>query len=386
MKLLPHQYKAKKICSRCVMDDTVPGIQFDRNGVCNFCQIHKRFEKRFPLGKEGKQKLNKIINTIKKRGKGKKYDCIVGVSGGVDSTYCAYLAKKWELRVLAVHLDNGWNSKEAEHNIETIVNNFDFDLCTEKVNWEEFRELQIAFLEASVSDIEVPTDVGIYATLYKVAVEEGIPSIINGHSFRTEGTQPLSWTYMDGKYVESVYRQFTGKRLKHFINLKVKNLIYYILIKKIKEYRPLEYMIYDKNKAAKIIKREIGWKDYGGHHFESIYTRFVSSYILPTKFNIDKRKVSLSAQIRSGLLSRKEALEVIKKEYYPKDEIEKDKDYILAKLEISKEQFNRIMNLPIKSHLDYPNYHSIIRKLKLFIKLACRLKLLPDVVYEKYAK
>jgi len=351
--------------------------------VCNFCELHEKLEKKYPIDET---LLLQIIDKIKTRGKNKKYDCVIGVSGGVDSTYLIYMAKKWGLRPLAVHLDNGWNSDMAVNNLQQIVKELGVDLRIEKVNWDEFRELQIAFLKASVPDIEIPTDVGIYATLFKIAAEEKIPSIINGHSFRTEGTQPLNWTYMEGKYVESVYKQFYGRRLKHFGNLKIQNLIYYILIKRIKEYRPLEYMIYDKKEAAKVINKKISWQDYGGHHFESIYTRFMASYILPTKFNIDKRKVTLSAQIRSGLLSRKEASDIIKKEYYPGDKIESDRDYIFTKLKISEEQFNEIMNLPIKNHLDYPTYHSTIKKLKLFIKLACILNLLPDIVYEKYAK
>ncbi len=374
---------AIKICTKCILDTTILDIKFDENGVCNFCELHKALEKKYPIDEA---LLQQIIDEIKNRGKNKRYDCVIGVSGGVDSTYLIYMAKKWGLRPLAVHLDNGWNSDIAENNLQQIVKKLDVDLRIEKVNRDEFRELQIAFLKASVPDIEIPTDVGIYVTLYKVASEEDIPSIINGHSFRTEGTQPLSWTYMEGKYVESVYRQFSGRHLKHFSNLKIKNLIYYILIKRIKEYRPLEYMIYDKKEAAKVINKEINWQDYGGHHFESIYTRFVASYILPTKFNIDKRKVTFSAQIRSGLLSRKDALNIIRKEYYPRDKIENDKNYILEKLKISEKQFNEIMNLPIKNHLYYPTYHSTIRRMKLFIKLACILKLLPDVVYEKYAK
>ena len=215
-----------KTCNNCVLDTTIPTIKFDNDGVCNFCALHNKFEEKFPLGEQGKQKLNETIRIIKKRGKNKKYDCIVGISGGVDSTYCAYLAKEWGLRVLTVHLNNGWNSPEADHNIKMIADKLGFDLRIEKVNWEEFRNLQIAFLKASVSDIEIPTDVGIYATLYKVAAEEDVPSIINGHSFRQEGSQPISWTYMDGKYILSVYKKFTGKKLKHFNNVRIKEMFY----------------------------------------------------------------------------------------------------------------------------------------------------------------
>lgn len=376
----------RQICSKCVMDITVPNINFDSEGICNFCHLHDKLESRYPLGEKGEKRLNQLINEIKRRGKNKKYDCIIGVSGGVDSTYCAYLAKKWGLRVLAVHLDNGWNSEEAAHNIKTIADKLGFNSRIEKVDWPEFKQLQIAFLKASVPDIEIPTDIGIYATLYKVAAEKNIVSIINGHSFRQEGTQPVYWTYMDGRYIESVYKKFTGKRLKYFNNLKMKDMFYYSVLKRIKEYRPLEYIDYDKKQAAEILKNELGWRNYGGHHFESVYTRFVASYILPQKFNIDKRKVSLSAKIRSMKLLREEALEILNEPYYPIDMIEKDKDFILNRLELSEEEFNTIMKMPLRSHFDYPNYRSLIKKFRWHVKLATNIGLIPIVFYEKYVR
>ena len=375
-----------RICARCVSDITMKEIKFDENGVCNFCKLQENLEKKYPLGAEGEQNILRIINEIKNRGRNKKYECIVGISGGVDSTYCAFLAKKWDLRVLAVHLDNGWNSLEAEHNIKTLVEKLGIDLKVVNVEEEEFNKLQISFLKASVPEIEIPTDIGIYATLYKIAAEENILYIINGHSIRQEGTQPLSWTYMDGKYVDSVYTKFTNNRLKYFNNLKIANMMYYLFFKRIKEYRPLEFLDYNKKKAGKVLAEEIDWQDYGGHHFESIYTRFVASYILPTKFNIDKRKVSLSAKVRSGKLSRKDALIILNEEYYPEEKIKRDKEYVLSKLGLSKKEFGEIMASPIKTHNDYKTYLKTIKRFRFFIKIACKLKLLPSVFYEKYAK
>lgn len=378
---------SKRICNRCVSDTTMPDIKFDENGVCDFCQLHDKFEKKYPLGKVGDEAIKKIVSEIKRKGKKKKYDCVVGISGGTDSTYCLYLAKKWGLRPLAVHLNNGWNSEIAENNIKNIVNKLKVDLKTIRVNWEEFKDLQIAFLKASIPDIEIPTDIGIYKTLFNVAAKGYIPSVINGHSFRTEGTSPKGWTYMDGKYIESVYKKFGKfKKLKHFANLKILNLFYYVFIKRIKEYRPLEYTDYDKEEAGKILEKEVGWKYYGGHHFESIYTRFVASYILPTKFNIDKRKVSLSAQVRTGKITRDKALEIINDEYYPEEKIKEDKEFVLNKLGISNEEFDGIMNLPVETHHDYKTYLTTIKKFRFFIKIACKLKLLPEILYEKYAK
>lgn len=374
-------------CSRCIMDTTVSSITFDGKGVCNYCKMHDLLEQKYPLGEKGQEKINKIIEEIKRKGKNKKHDCIVGVSGGTDSTYCIYLAKKWGLRPLAVHLDNGWNSEVASNNMKLATRKLGIDLKVIQVNWEEFKDLQIAFLKASVPDAEIPTDIGIYATLFKVAAEESIPSIINGHSFRTEGTQPIYWTYMDGRYIESVYKQFSGNnKLRDFPNLKISNLIYYTFVKKIKEYRPLEYLDYEKSEAAELLEKELNWENYGGHHYESIYTRFVTSYILMKKFNIDKRKVSLSAQARSGKMSRGDALEKLNEQPYPDDKIKKDMDYVLERLGLSTEEFEGLMSSPPKYFVDYPTYHSTIRKLRFLIKIACSFKLLPEVLYEKYAK
>lgn len=375
----------KKICSRCILDSTVPNIKFDEDGICNFCKLHDKLERKYPLGAEGQQKIKQFVEEIKSKGKNKKYDCVIGISGGTDSTYCLYLAKKWGLRPLAVHLDNGWNSETAVNNIKNATEKLGVDLKTIKVDKDEFRDLQIAFLKASVSDAEIPTDIGVYATLYKVAAEEGIPFIINGHSFRTEGTAPIDWTYMDGKYIENVYDKFGKGKLKNFTNLKIPNLLYYLFIKGIKEFRPLEYIEYNKVKAGKILEKELGWQYYGGHHYESIYTRFIASYVLPKKFNIDKRKVSLSARVRSKQLTRDEALKKLEEDPYPEDKIEEDKNYITKKLGLTKEEFDQILSQKPKSFRDYKTYYSYIRMLRLPIKIACKLKLLPEIFYEKYA-
>lgn len=376
-----------RICSRCILGTTVPDIKFDEKGVCNYCKIHDKFEEKYPLNENGKEKLRELINKIKLKGKNKKYDCVVGISGGTDSTYCLYLIKKMGLRPLAVHLDNGWDSQIAVDNMKKAVEKLGVDLKTIKVDWEEFRDLQIAFLKASVPDAEIPTDIAIYSILYRVAAELGVHFVLNGHSFRTEGTAPISWTYMDGKYLESVHKRFgRNKKLKSFPSLKISHLFYYVFIKGIKEYRPLEYIDYDKVEAGKILHKELGWKYYGGHHYESIYTRFVVSHILMEKFNIDKRKVSLSAHIRSGKMTKKKALEILTEKPYPDEKINEDKLYILEKLGLTKEEFDKIMSFPIQSFIDYPSYYKLIRKLRFFIKIACKLKLVPEILYEKYAK
>ena len=379
-----HHYE---ICSKCILDITVPNIEFDENGECNYCKMHELLAQKYPNGKKGQEKISSIIEEIKRRGKNKKYDCIVGISGGTDSTYCLYLTKKWDLRPLAVHLDNNWNSEIAINNIRKVTNGLNIDLKIVNVDWEEFKDLQIAFLKGSVPEAEIPSDIGIYSTLFKIAAEENISSVINGHSFRTEGTSPLGWTYMDGKYIESVYKKYGEKnKLRNFSNLKILNLFYYIFLKRIKEYRPLEYLDYNKVEAGKILEKEIGWQYYGGHHYESIYTRFIILYILMKKFNIDKRKVSLSAQVRSGIISRQVALEKIKNVPYPDYKIQSDKDYILKKLDLNEIEFEKIISSPIKSFQDYKTYYSLIKKFKFFIKITSKLNLVPQILYEKYAK
>lgn len=371
----------QKICSRCISDISIPGIRFDEKGICNFCRIHDELEKQYPRDELGQQKLNQIINEIKRKGKNKKYDCVVGISGGTDSTYCLYMAKKLGLRPLAVHFDNGWDSDIAINNMKNAVTKLDVDLKTVTCDWEEYKNLQISFLKASVPDAEMPTDIAIISALYRVAAEEGIHYVINGHSFRTEGTMPLRWSYGDGRYIKSVHKKFGKAKLKTFPNLTIADLLYYVFVKRIHVVPLLAYIDYRKEEAKKILEKELGWTYYGGHHFESIYTRFISSYLLPKKFGIDKRKIDYSALIRSEQMTREEALEKLKEPFIAEKELV---EHCIKKLGLSSEQFEEIMSSEPKSFLDYPTYYPIIRALRVPIKLACKLGLLPEIFYEKY--
>ncbi len=219
MQILPYQYKTNKICSRCVMDDTVKGISFDNNGECTFCKIHDDLERKFPMNRETPRRLELIVDKIKKDGKGKQYDCILGVSGGRDSTYTLYNAVKLGLRPLAVHFDNGWNSEIAVQNIKNATKILGVDLHTHVADWEEFKDLQRSFLFASVPDAEVPTDWVIFSVLFDEAARYNVKYIVHGHSFRTEGTTPITWTYMDGKYIQDVQKRFGKRKLKSFPNM-----------------------------------------------------------------------------------------------------------------------------------------------------------------------
>jgi N-acetyl sugar amidotransferase len=382
MELKPYNYIYSKQCSRCLVDDSVKGIEFDENGECTFCKIHDELEKKYPLNENSKHKLNGLIEKIKKEGKYKKYDCIVGISGGRDSTYTLYSAIKLGLRPLAVHFDNGWNSENAVSNIENLCKNLNVDLYTHVANWEEFKDLQKSFLKASVPDAEVPTDWVIFSVLFQQASKLNIKYIIHGHSFRTEGTTPLTWTYMDGKYVNSVHDKFGKLKLKSFPIMNLSQYLYYSFFKQIKQVRLLYYLPYNEEHILNMLKDEVGWFNYGGKHHESMYTGFFQSYILTRKFNIDKRKLHYSALIRSGQISKADGIENLKKDPYKGGE--ETLNYCLKKLDFSEDEFNNIMNLPIKSFQDYDSYYRLIKRLEKPIKWATDIGLIPETVYRKY--
>lgn len=371
----------QKTCSRCISDSSIPGIRFDENGVCNFCKAHDRLEKAFPLNEIGQQKLNRLVDRIKSKGIKKKYDCIVGVSGGTDSTYALWMAKQLGLRPLAVHFDNGWDSEIAKNNLKNAVSKLGVNLKTVSCDWEEFKDLQISFLKASVPEVDLPTDIAIIATLYRVAAEEGLEYILEGRSFRNEGIAPLGWSYMDGKYLSSVHFQFGHTNLNNFSNLTFRGLLYYALFKKIKYIHLLSFLDYQKEEAKELLEKELNWKYYGGHHYENDYTRFVYSYYLWQKFNVDKRKIGYSAYIRSGQLTREGALEKIKEPYIEDKDLTRQ---VIEKLGISYEEFEKILASEPRSFLDYPTLYPVIKALKIPIKVACKLKLLPELFYEKY--
>jgi N-acetyl sugar amidotransferase len=372
------------ICSRCILDNTVSDIWYDKTGECKYCKIHDEMEIQHSIDENSDSSIIKTINKIKQGGKTKRYDCIVGVSGGRDSTYTLLTAKRMGLNPLAVHFDNGWNSEISVKNIKKACDKLNVDLVTVVADWEEFKDLQISFLKASTPDADIPTDYAIYSVLYDMANKEGVRYILNGHSFRTEGTSPLSWTYMDPLYVNAVHKKFGKiKKIKSFPHMSFIKLQFYIWIKGIREIRLLEFVNYNKKDVDKELEEVLGWQYYGGHHHENLYTKFFQSYYLPVKFNIDKRKTELSALVRSGQISREEALNEVSSNPYKVDlNLVK---YSLTKLGISEDEWQVIMNSPIKSHDDYPTYLPLIKSFKWIIKITVRLKLLPQILYLKYA-
>ena len=375
--------KETKVCSRCVSDTTMSEIKFDSEGVCNFCHLHDKFIEMYPLGQKGQQIINNLVQQIKKDGKGKPFDCIIGLSGGTDSTYLLYWAVEHGLRPLAVSFDNGWNTDIAVRNIRNATEILGVELHTIIADWEEMKDLQRAFLKASVSDADAPTDYAIYSVLHKEAVKAGVKYSLNGHSFRAEGTVPKSWSYFDGRYVKSVLKKHgTLKRIKSFPLMSITRYAYYSLFKRIRDIRIFDYIEYNKAEAKNIIKEKLKWEDYGGHHHENIFTRFFQSYYLPVKFGIDKRKVEYSALMRSGQMTREEALDDLSKPYPFKQE---DVDFVIKKLGFDSDEWDKIMKAPRKTFRDYPSYYSIIKRMKLPLKIAAEMNLVPKILYEKYA-
>jgi len=372
---------AYRICSLTVMDNIAdPDITFGEDGVCNYYHEYKEAEKQFVFeGVEGKQKLNSLVEKIKHYGKGRKYDCLIGLSGGVDSSYVAYLVKQLGIRPLAVHLDNGWNSELAVSNVENIVKTLDLDLYTLVINWEEFKDIQLAYLRASVVDIEVVSDHAIFATMYKLAKEQGISYILSGTNVVTEQIMPPSWLYkkMDFENLKDIHRQFGKRTLKTYPFFDFKKYIYYSSLLKLSPISILNYVPYNKAEIKELITKKLGWRDYGGKHYESIFTKFYQAYILPVKFGIDKRKAHLSTLICSGQITREAALTELATPLYDPEQLALDKEYVLKKLGLSPTEFDDIMNLSPRPHSDFK---SDSKKKELYMNLLKRTEKIRRII------
>jgi N-acetyl sugar amidotransferase len=366
-------------CKQCVMDSIGnPEIHLDDAGICNYCHEYREKEAiRLLKSPQREQALNALVAKIKKAGEGKSYDCLIGVSGGVDSTFTAYFVKKLGLRPLAVHFDNGWNSELAVHNIQKVLEKLDIDLFTYVVNWNEFKDLQMSFLKASTPDGEIPTDHAILATLYQVAGKHNIKFIMSGNNFKTEGVMPRLWAYghIDWKYIKGVHRKFGTKKLKTFPHFTLTRFLWYTLLKRVKIISILNYMDYDKDEAMRVLLEELNWQYYGGKHYESNYTKFYQGIVLPQKFHIDKRKLHLSALILCGQMTRDEALAELIKPVYPPDQISEDTEYVSKKYGISQEELRRIIEAQPQTFLDYPSNFSFHVRLRRFLSFLRKNKL-----------
>lgn len=344
-------------CSVTVMDNIAdPDIRFDEKGICNYYYEYKEAEKNGVLkGAAGEAKIEELAAKIKAAGKGKPYDCLIGLSGGVDSTYVALLVKRLGLRPLAVHLDNGWNSELAVKNVENIITRLGFDLYTLVVNWEEFKDIQLAYLRASVVDIEVVSDHAIFSTMYKLAKEKDIGYIISGTNIVTEHIMPPSWLYqkMDFANLKDIHNRYGKLKLKTYPSFDFKKYVYYTGALKLTPISILNYVPYNKKEIKEVIKKELDWRDYGGKHYESIFTKFYQAYILPEKFHIDKRKSHLSTLICSGQITKEDALKELEQPIYPPADLASDKEYVLKKLGLTPQEFADIMAMPPRRHQEF---------------------------------
>lgn len=359
-----------KICSRCIIDThTYPDIVFDEKGVCNVCHTYDQMAEKFRIEQEelGENYLAKHVEKMKEDGKGRDYDCLIGISGGVDSSYLAILLKEWGLRPLAIHIDNGWNTELAVSNIEKLIKQLDIDLITYVINWEELRDLELSYMAASVIDIDIPNEMASQSMLYQTAAKHNLKYLITGHNFSSEGWLPPSFTHYkyDTINMRDIHKKFGKVKLKTYPTIGFFRSIYYSKIRKINYFSPLNYIHYDKEEAKKILIERHGWRDYGGKHFENSYTRFYQSYILPEKFKLDKRRSHFSSLICAGQMTREVALSKIKDAPYDNLEtLENDKEYFIKKLRITEADFDNYINSAPKKHTDYKSYMNIYFFLK----------------------
>lgn len=372
-------------CRRCIYDENIPDITFDKNGICSYCKIHDDLEKIYPLDSRKEEKLLALFNKIKSEGtgKGKEYDCVIGVSGGCDSSYLLYKAVDYGLKPLAVHFDNTWNSPIATQNIQKVLNVLKVDLFTIVVNNKEYDDIYRSFLLAGVKDIEAPTDIGLLTTMYMACSKYNLSYILEGHSFRTEGISPVGWLYMDGKYVSSVHKKFGVLPMKTYPNLSLSKFIWYSLFTKVQRIRPLYYIDYNKEETKRVLKEKFDWEWYGGHHLENRFTAFYHSYFLPKRFGIDCRILGHAALVRSGQLGRNKALEEIKSDPPYDDEIVA---LVKKRLGFSHEDFEAIMNLPKKNWTDYKNYKRTFERLEPLFRILLKLNRIPESFYWKFCK
>ncbi len=350
-----------QVCSCCVMDETDKDIVFNSDGMCNHC---KEYDNLILQNNYDKDLLNIIISKIKKENQNKQYDILIGLSGGVDSSYVSLLAKQYGLKALLVHVDSGWNSELAVKNIENIVEKTGFDLYTVVIDWEEMKDLQLAFFKSNVPNCDIPQDHAFVAGVYKTAIKFDIKYMINGYNISTESILPKSWghRYNDLTHIQDIQSKFGTKKLSKYPTMNFFEYnIYYQCIKDIKSIPILNFIDYSKEEAKQQLKNEFDWRDYEYKHYESKFTKFFQSYYLPKKFNIDKRKAHLSSLIVSNQMSRDEALKELEKSPYDKEDIKYDIEFVAKKLGISYNEFMNIINQNMKSHYDYKTNDALVK-------------------------
>jgi N-acetyl sugar amidotransferase len=346
-----------QICTRCLIDTVQTHVTFDEEGVCTLCRWYDRRVARYRAeGTYGEARFREELAAMRSAGAGRDYDCLLGLSGGLDSTYMAHLCHHLGLRPLCVHFDNGWDSERAIRNIERAIRKYGFDYRTYVIDWEEFRDLQRSFFKASVVDIELLTDQAIFGSLYRIGAEEGIRCILSGGNFVSEATLPIGWNHdkSDVLNIFAIQNRFGTRPIADFPLLDPATRARYDRLG-FRWVELLNYQPYVVRDARRVLEQELGWEDPGWKHFESVFTRFYQGWFLPEKFGVDKRRAHLSNLVWSGQLTRDEALARLGEPCYSEAQVREDRDYVLKKLGFTEEEFQEILATPPRSHFDFPS-------------------------------
>ena len=366
--------KKHQVCTRCVMDTSDSKIEFNSDGVCNHCQEFDGITSiDWHPDNKGKEILRDILKDVRSQGKNQEYDCIIGLSGGINSSYLTLLLKEYDLKPLVVHVDAGWNSELAVYNVEKIIKYCGFDLYTHVMDWEEMRDLHVSYLKSGISNQDTIQDHAFFASLYHFAVKNKIKYVISGGNIATESVSPKSWHHsaMDASNIRHIHKKFSGKSLKNYKTISFfEYYFYYPMVLGMKTIRPLNFMPYNSREALQVLKETVGYKEYGRKHGESRFTKFFQNYYLPRKFGIDKRIIHLSSMILSEQITRDEALEELRKPLYNPVELLEDKSYIAKKLLISIDELDGYIDGPGSSYSNYRNWdnkYNVMKKLQKII-------------------
>lgn len=370
-------------CVRCLFDSLIPGITFDRNGRCSYCNLHDQMAAQFPTGDAGQRNLDNLVNSIKRSGKNNRFDCILGVSGGCDSSFLLHELVSRGLRPLAVHFDNTWNSQTATSNIYLMLDQLDVPLETYVVDNLEYDDIYRSMLKAGVPELDAPTDIALKAVCLRAAEKHQVRYLIEGHSFRTEGVSPLGWMYFDGRYIKEIHRRFGDMPMRTYPNMGIWDFLRWSTISNIRRVRPLYSIDYHKEQTKQFLASEYGWEWYGGHHLENQITAFHHTYYLPQRFGLDLRFVELSGRIRSNQLTRDEA----EKEYLAGPRVDQELVRTVKKrLRFSETEWNVLMDAPLRYFVDFPTYRKTFRALRPLFWILYRLDRVPKTFYEKFCK
>jgi hypothetical protein len=377
------------VCTRCIVDETVPGANFDEHGICAYCRLHDEMAALYPLTPDGEARKMALVERIKRSGKGREFDCVVGISGGRDSTYLLYLTTQLGLRPLAVHFNDGFGNPVAGENMTKATERLAVKLLTITSDWRESKDLKIACLKASIPNANMSTDIGLAAALFGAATRHGLKYVLIGQSFRTEGIAPLPWNYLDGKHLDAIHRRFGIRPLRPWsptdpgFHLGARELFYYLIIRGIRTVPLLYYHNYVRSEVDDLIKSELGWVYPGAHYFDDLYQALLQQ-LQRVKFNMDRRKFNYSALVRSGQMSRDAALAQTREVYALEDA--EVIDLCIKRLGLTRADYEQILATPPKTFRDYPSGYDTLVRFQFVIRVMSALNLVPKSTYLKYFK